>query len=59
LYPRNLLIRALQIEGHIKAFGDYCQVIAALTHDHDKDAILGMTELQRWPKAAVWLKDRL
>jgi len=59
LYPRNMLIRALQTDGPIKAFGDYCQVVAALKRGDDKDAVLGMPESQRWPEAFAWLKDRL
>jgi hypothetical protein len=57
--PRDKLVRELLATGYIKSCLDYCQIAAFLECDCDRDQILAMTELKRWPIAYEWLQGRL
>ena len=38
---------------------DCCRIVAFLERGYEKDHILAMPELDRWPVAAKWLAERL
>jgi hypothetical protein len=57
--PREKLVQELLVTGHIRSCDDFCTVATFLQCGRDRDVVLVMEELRRWPAAHAWLQDRL
>jgi hypothetical protein len=56
---RLLLPQELLETGLIGPSADYGHIADAIERGHDREDILRMAELARWPEARTWLKARL
>ena len=59
MVSRDELALQLLATGYVNSCGDYCRVATFLQCNNDKGHILAMPELERWPMAFTWLKERL
>jgi hypothetical protein len=56
---RVQIARNLQATGYVCSHLDYCQIADAIRRGRNREDILSMTELERWPLAFDWLKETI